>query len=343
MKQILAFVVGYMVALHAVASPGPEKLKAMEAPLASKSLLLDIVAIDQSKLVAVGERGHILFSHDAKHWQQANVPIQSTLTSVFFLNESLGWAVGHDASILHSNDGGEHWQIQQYLPELEKPLFDVVFKDANNGIAIGAYGEFFRTQDGGKHWKIEFHEEFLSLDDRDYLAELKAEDQQAYNDEIASILPHFNRLFNDDGTLYLAGEIGLLAKSHDFGVSWQKFDEIYQGSFFDISRTQDGNLLAVGLRGNVFRSIKNGTKWQHIATQTTGLLNSVVLGGDNQIFLLGNNGVLLESKDDGQTFDLRIQADGKAMIAGVWFDNRIVAVSDVGIKTITPKNSGLSE
>ena len=312
----------------------PNYLPAVKAPLANKSLLLDITKAGETKLVAVGERGHIIYSTDALHWQQANVPLQSTLTSTFFINDSLGWAVGHDSVILHTNDGGLSWKIQQYMPELEKPLLDVVFINTQEGVAIGAYGQFFRTLDGGKTWNNEFHDEFLLPDDADYLAELKQEDEAAYLDEAASILSHFNRLVLDGRTMYLVGEVGLIAKSNDFGRNWQAFDEIYQGSFFDMTRTIDGNLLVVGLRGHVFRSLRNGTPWQKRETQTTALLNSIVLSDDERIFILGNSGTLLESQDDGQTYRQRLQKDGKALIAGVWFNGQLIVVSDVGIKNI---------
>ena len=307
----------------------------IEAPLASKSLLLDISKIGENKLVAVGEYGHILLSTDAVNWQQAKVPVQTTLTSVFFLNDKLGWAVGHDATILNSTDGGLSWHIQQHQPNLQKPLLDIVFKSPMNGIAIGAYGLFFRTEDGGKTWVNEFHSEFLLPDDVEYLNELKEEDEEAYLDEASSILPHFNRLAIDGRTLYMVGEIGLIAKSNDFGKNWKPFDEIYQGSFFDISRTMQGNLLVVGLRGNVFRSLKNGTPWQQRQTNSTALINDIVLSDDERIFLLANNGTLLESSDDGQNYRLRLQKDGKALIAGIWFNGQLIVVSDVGIKKIT--------
>lgn len=307
----------------------------MKATLASKSLLLDIAIVDQNKLVAVGEHGHILMSTDGKNWQQSDVPVQITLTDVFFYNDKLGWAVGHDSTILHTQDGGLTWQVQLYKPELEKPLLNVVFKNQQEGVAIGAYGLLFRTDDGGKSWNSEFHSEFLLPDDAEYLAELKQEDEEAYLDEASSILPHFNRLVLDGRTLYMVGEIGLIAKSNDFGRNWQMFDDIYQGSFFDLARTMKGNLLVVGLRGHVFRSLKNGTPWTLQQTNTTALINDIVLTNDNRIFLLANSGTLLESNDDGQTFRLRNQQDGKALIAGVWFNNQLIVVSDVGIKTIS--------
>jgi photosystem II stability/assembly factor-like uncharacterized protein len=318
----------------AVDSSSIAYLPSVKAPLVSQSLLLDITTIDQAKLVAVGEHGHIILSTDGVNWQQSSVPVQTTLTSVFFYNDTLGWAVGHDATILHSQDGGLTWQVQLYKPTLEKPLLNIVFKTPLEGIAIGAYGLLFRTLDGGKTWKNEFHSEFLLPDDIEYLAELKQEDEEAYLDEASSILPHFNRLVLDGRKLYMVGEIGLIAKSNDFGRNWQVFDEIYQGSFFDMARTIKGNLLVVGLRGHVFRSLKNGTPWQQRQTNTTALINDIVLTNDGRIFLLANNGTLLESNDDGQSYRLRNQKDGKALIAGVWFNNKLIVVSDVGVKTI---------
>lgn len=339
MRLSVAFSVIYFICLSPVfadttASTIAVPTPATESPLASKSLLLDISPIGQQKLVAVGQHGHILVSNDGEKWQQANVPVQVTLTSVFFLNEQLGWAVGHDATILQSQDGGLNWQVQQYLPSLEKPLFDVYFKDAQQGIAVGAYGLVFRTIDGGITWKSEFHQEFLLADDIDYLNEVKAEDEAAYLDEIAFILPHFNGLVRDGHSLFLLGETGLLAKSDDFGVTWQQFDAFYQGSFFSLARTKNGKVLVAGLRGHVFRSDKANSQWHEIATDTTALLNDIVFANDQRIFILGNNGMLLVSTDDGESFSKRPQQDGKTLIAGVWFKGKLIAVSDVGIKVI---------
>ncbi|MDP7592714.1 MAG: YCF48-related protein [Litorilituus sp.] len=308
---------------------------AVKAPLASKSLLLDITSVADKKLVAVGEHGHILLSNDGQNWQQADVPLQATLTSVYFYNANLGWAVGHDATILHTQDAGKTWQVQQYKPALQKPLLDVVFTSPLAGIAIGAYGMFFRTIDGGQTWLNEFHDEFLQPDDAEYLAELKQEDEKAYLDEVSSILPHFNRLVLDGKTIFMVGEIGLIAKSNDFGSHWQSFEDVYQGSFFDLAHTKQGDLLVAGLRGHVFRTSHNGTMWQEKTTGTTALINDIVLTDDDRIFMLANNGILLESTDDGLNYHIHTQKDGKALIAGVWFNGKLIVVSDVGVKTLS--------
>ncbi|TRX57501.1 hypothetical protein FNN08_03835 [Thalassomonas sp. M1454] len=316
-------------ASYADIQPKPAEIQ----PLAANTLMLDIVKVSPDTIIAVGDRGHILKSNDGENWQQQAVPSNATLTKVFFYNESLGWAVGHDSVILHTKDGGATWTLQNFQPEKERPFFDVLFITENHGIAIGAYGLFYRTRDGGITWAEEHHLELLNEDDRLYLEDTKAEDEELYLEEIASILPHFNRVAVAGDKLYLAGELGTIASSNDQGVTWQLLDEIYMGSFFDINQISTSQLLVVGLRGNMFISNDDGSTWQEISNDTTALLNDIVVGDSGKVFVLGNSGVILASSD-GKTFQISTQSDGKALLAGVWFNNKLIVASEVGVKAV---------
>jgi photosystem II stability/assembly factor-like uncharacterized protein len=82
-------------------------------PLATRSLLLDIT-LAGDRLVAAGERGHILYSDDnGDQWHQASVPTTQMLTGVYFADAKHGWAVGHDGLIIASDDGGKIWRQQR--------------------------------------------------------------------------------------------------------------------------------------------------------------------------------------------------------------------------------------
>ena len=95
------------------------------APLASQSLILDGTMAGDA-IVVVGERGHILKSVDqGRSWQQVIVPTRATLTAVTFIDAKNGFAVGHDALILRSQNGGQSWQRMYHAPEEERPLLDV--------------------------------------------------------------------------------------------------------------------------------------------------------------------------------------------------------------------------
>lgn len=302
------------------------------APLVTKSLLLDITTSEQ-KVFAVGERGHVLVSTDGgANWQQKVVPTKSTLTGIFASGDLL-WAVGHDSVILHSSDGGETWEVQQFLPELERPLLDVYFFDSNHGIAIGAYGVFFRTIDGGKSWEREYHPTFLHPDDQAYVEELKEEDEEFYQEEMASILPHLNRVNADGDRLLVAGESGLVAYSDDQGKSWQRVETNYYGSFFDIAKLGDNKVLAAGLRGNLYVSDAQMQDWRSTDTGTTATFNSIVPLSSSEALLVGNNGTLATYKDG--TVELDKTVDGENVLNAVSLSDDIVAVSAVGIKSLS--------
>lgn len=138
--------------LTVLAATDIEARHSIQSPKAATSLLLDITQAG-SRVVAVGDRGHILYSDDAgKSWTQAKVPTRQMLTAIHFIDEHHGWAVGHDALVLITSDGGESWTVQHEDREREAPLLDVWFADSQHGIAVGAYGALIETTDGGQTW-----------------------------------------------------------------------------------------------------------------------------------------------------------------------------------------------
>jgi hypothetical protein len=139
---------------HAQLDPNDSANKPAEIePLVAGSLLLDL-AVAGNRLVAVGERGHVLISDDqGATWRQAkSVPTRVMLTAVFFVDGQYGWAVGHDETIINTVDGGDNWTRSHFAPEAQQPLLDLWFANRVSGIAVGAYGAYFTTNDGGRNW-----------------------------------------------------------------------------------------------------------------------------------------------------------------------------------------------
>lgn len=302
-----------------------------QAPLVNQSLLLDIDRAGE-QLIAVGERGHVILSDDGKNWSQQQIPSISTLTASSFINDK-GWVVGHDATILHLPKTGDEWQVQMFNPDLERPLLDVMFFDESHGITVGAYGMFFRTIDGGVSWETELHPEFLHPDDQAYLEEIKLEDETFYKEEIASILPHLNRISLSGDTLYVAGETGLLASSTDLGKSWQRIEIDYQGSFFDIKKTSKDRLIAAGLRGNLFEYQPEEESWSSIDSGSKASLNSIVLLENQTVLVVGNNGNMVCIKDND--IQQNQTKDNEAIINAVEFNNQLIAVTALGIQHLS--------
>lgn len=307
-----------------------ENVQSYQAPLVVKSLLLDIIHTD-TKLIAVGERGHILLSSDGKQWLQADVPNLSTLTALDFVGNN-GWAVGHDSTILKSSNGGENWEVQYYAPENERPFLDVLFFNENQGIAVGAYGVFYRTTNAGKIWIKEIHPEFLNPDDQIYVNEIKKEDEAFYLEEMASILPHLNRLSQKGERTYIAGEAGLLAFSDNYGVTWERMEIGYYGSFFDIVHTESDRIFAVGLRGSLFEYDSEEERWNSLKSGTTSSLNSIISIDSTTTLVVGNNGAQVTIGPEQVSFIKN--KNGKSIMNGIFKDNVLITVTDIGIQQI---------
>ncbi len=317
---------------------------------AAESLLVDAVNIN-GKLVAVGARGHILVSRDdGRSWKQAKVPTQNLITGVYFASSDYGWAVGHEAVILNTTDGGDSWNFQYGAPfllpgsdgEEEKPyeeltdddflamnragspLLDIWFKDEKEGFAVGAYGYFLHTGNGGKTWE-DWSKRLGNIDGW-----------------------HLNAVASSDGNLiYVAGEKGVLFRSLDGGVTWETLNSPYDGSFFGIlvGPGQDEALL-FGLQGHIFRTSDRGDSWREVMTGNQNGLMAGTLYGDRGVILVGNGGVMMFSQDDGNSFVKQVTKDRNS-IAGIirTKTNKLVLVGQGGVKLATPNKSlvGMSQ
>ena len=90
-------------------------------------------------------------------WEPVNYPYDAELRDVSFVSADEGWVVGHANSdagvggvILHTKDGGQHWDAQLGDPHSATRGFEnVFFLDAKHGWATQwGGGALMRTQDG---------------------------------------------------------------------------------------------------------------------------------------------------------------------------------------------------
>ena len=274
-----------MLTLALLATAGAPAKEAVEAPLAIESLLLDGAAVG-SRLVVVGERGHVLVStDDGASWTQAEVPTRALLTAVHMHDERTGWAVGHDAVILRTGDGGETWTLVHQAPEEELPLLDVWFRDERAGFAVGAYGYFLATEDGGETWTSRA----VSEDDFHLNALVP----------VADGTPESSR--NGPQRLYIAAEAGVVYRSDDDGTTWRELPSPYAGSWFGGLALDENRVLLTGLRGHLFRSEDGGETWTQLETGTHALLTGAVRLPSGTIVVTGLEGSVLTSRDEGRS------------------------------------------
>ena len=332
------------------------ELPAQSNASALNKLILDIASAGD-RLVAVGEYGNILYSDDQGiSWRQAQVPVQVMLTAVHFPSANKGWAVGHDAVILHSEDAGETWHKQ--LDGWQTG--DILLEGALAWLAQVA--EQLETQQGSgdEALLLQLDAAEMALDEaerevevgpnRPFLDVWFADEQHGFaigafnyffvtdnggktwrdgseripNPEVL----HLYSLHPIDGqTLLMAGEFGLLLRSRDGGLSWESLELGYEGSLFNVTGDQGGAWVA-GLRGNVFYSADGGDNWQHVELDTeASLLGGCALSRERAVFA-GLGGAIVEvdlsapvagkvSQSGRASFaTMRVTSRGTALLAG---------------------------
>lgn len=325
MKTVLHLL---FISLLAFSMSNSQAEPAIIAPKAEQSLLLDIVKVTDQRLVAVGERGHILVSEDlGANWRQVEAPVQANLTSVDFLNETHGVAVGFDQTVLLTEDAGETWTISHNeVSNFQPALFSVLYTSEDQITAVGSYGLYLESQDGGDSWDSR---EVSSLSD------------------IYDGFSHFYDIekLNAD-TWYLAGEKfiaesndigeefskGMIAVSQDAGKTWSKVNSPYEGSFFGIS-VKNSDIYVYGLRGNLFHSTNQGESWQRIRLGNEAGLHDMLIADDGTLVLVGTGGVLVEKSRNTQSIAKRADLKGRAALISL-DTNEYIIVGEGGVETV---------
>lgn len=321
----------------------------IETPARPTDLAPDNLLTDADRagdrIVAAGERGHIIFSDNAgDSWTQGAVPVSVTLTGLDFGTDTHGWAVGHSGVVLHTADAGETWELQltgvdaarlaiatredqiqameeqiaeapeEEIDDLEWALDDLVFSLENmeSDLEIGPVNPlldvWFENQNHG--FVVGAYGMFLRTTDGGQTWQ----DMGPQLDNPRSF--HLNSITQiTGGALVIAGEAGQIFVSEDNGDTWERRESPYDGSLFGALGTgKPGEALVFGLRGNTFISTDLGETWKVVPNEGGTTLNDGAVADDGRITLVGNSGAVLLSTDGGESFQPYFRDDREGVM-----------------------------
>jgi len=96
-------------------------------------------------------QNYILKTTNGGQTWAANFDFQNNdLSSLYFVNQNVGWISGLDGFLIKTTDAGGTWQIQN--SSTSEPITDLFFTNENKGWYTGFNGTLCQTNDGGNTW-----------------------------------------------------------------------------------------------------------------------------------------------------------------------------------------------
>ncbi|MBI3258405.1 MAG: hypothetical protein HYZ54_02825 [Ignavibacteriae bacterium] len=202
--------------------------------------------------------------------------IKDGLTSIFFVNENIGYIGGYDGAMYKTTNGGNSWITLKTNTLL--PLFDIYFLNVNEGFAVGGQDAcsgtgcipegaiIIHTSDGGQNW----NRVPLSLSQ-------KIELNSVY--------------FANNSTGFAVGGKSFLS-TKDKGVTWHETKLEYTGGqMLDVKFSDVNNGLITGVWGMILKTTNGGIDWNssnpflQSGGHTFGLVdkNVIYIAGSTQI------------------------------------------------------------
>ncbi len=235
---------------------------------ASKSVSIEGIAVHDGAVVAVGgaEYCDFLWSTDGVSFHVGSSPSRG-LRGACLRDDGL-WVVGNDGYLARSLDGGLSWQTLG--TKTESRLFDVI------------------TAEDGRLWVRGDHGLSVSADGVTFRRVRGADERNLGHITSTSL-----------GVLVPTRWPGHLYLCQDKAV--RRLNLVADEDLTSATLTPAGTLITVGSHGAVYRSADRGETFERVDVPGSGRLNAVECLGD-LVVIVGENGLILVSADDGRSF-----------------------------------------
>jgi photosystem II stability/assembly factor-like uncharacterized protein len=301
-------------------------------------------------------------------WEKVDVPVSPTLRSVWFTDSLFGWIAGDSGTMLHTQDGGVNWQVQETQTACD--IMEVFFLDRERGWAsafnftnppLGTV--LLRTADGGATWNsIPYPAQEIFMNCILFLDSLhgwmggsphalvKTTDggdtwsQARIDTATLSFFPVLNIKFFGDTHGYACGGMfdiaGVIWRTHDGGEMWYPIDvayapadEVRQLHCFDsVTIMGAGGDPDLGYGVAMMRSFDGGISWDYEELGMPGNAYDLDFRTSYEAWApLGPRRKFIYSLDTGQTWT-EIPTPHSALISDVIFPDSLhgYAVGDKG-------------
>lgn len=217
--------------------------------------LFGLALLDESYGWSVGSRGTTLRTEDGgRSWASSLVPGDFTFSGVSFIDRRRGWIAGEFGVIFHTLDGGKSWLKQKSPVEVSfasgesRNLFALHFNRADSGYAVGLDGLVLQTR-AGNGWEVVRqgsaankltganhlfastmnHDQVWAAGERGTLLYRNGDGKQWH--QVKAEIPRVSLngiAFGKNGFGLVVGNRGVVLRTEDGGVTWQRIKIVSQ-------------------------------------------------------------------------------------------------------------------
>lgn len=171
-------------------------------------------------------------------------------------------------------------------------IFALDFRDKNQGMVVGDTGFITSTKDGGTTWT-------------------------RYKDKEIGYEPLFDVCLVGAKAGWIVGKKGVILRTKDGGASWEKLKSGTKSDLMAVRFINEKQGIAAGSYGTILQTFDGGETWQPFVINWEKELKSVMERNGlasphlydicfvgNKGWIVGENGVILHSSDNGRTWNL---------------------------------------
>jgi photosystem II stability/assembly factor-like uncharacterized protein len=268
--------------------------------------------LSDNLVAAIGNSNELFLSIDScKTWTKHDMPSGLNVTIAF--GDSLHCWIADDSSrIFYSGNLGATWEAQKELNSHDPPLYGIHFFNDSSGCSVGASGFITATNNGGRTWiarasntSKNLYSIFVASRRRAWAVGQSGTiitTSDAFSSWSAQTSPTSTTLrsviFSDTLNGYILGDGGTILKTSDGGTKWKELPSPGASSNA-VEFINAGEGWVVADSGRIFRTVDGGNHWLSQESGVHSSLTSVDFTDSLHGVVVGEDGVVLATKNGG--------------------------------------------
>lgn len=284
----------------------------------------------------------VLFFQGITQWYwQYPIPQGNQINDLHMQN-SLGFAVGLNGSILMTNDEGLNWTLMDSVTVNE--LTSVYIGQPAYAHAVGDFGTILQMTNGadwnvmnsGTHYKLNgvastpsaaktFAVGYKGLILK---TEMTWDEWQKINAPTIDILYAID--FASEQVGIIVGDSGTILRTTDSGESWNQLASGTMQALYDIHFPSETTGYIVGNQGTILKTTDGGASWNDISYEgVENNLTSVYFGDDTSGCIVGTYGLVITTLDGGIDWDYFLTDNDLPLFANHYYKIPVDTICDL--------------